>query len=177
MNEVEVKVIDINCEEVKSKIKSLNGTLVKKEFQENHIFSLPKELNSKGYIRIRVIKDYLHMDNKIFLCIKKVISQDSVRKMEEREFEVNSFDEAFGFLSALNIEFLSQENKTRESYRLDNALIEFDKWDDKVFPYPYIEIEAENEEKLYSIINLLEIPLNKVTSKGLLEIKKEMGLL
>lgn len=177
MNEVEVKVIGVNCEEIRSKIISLNGILVKKEFQENHIFSLPENLNAKGYIRIRVIKDYLNGNNKTLLCIKKVISQDKVRKMDEREFEVDNFDEAIGFLSALNIEFLSQENKSRESYSLEDALIEFDTWDEKVFPHPYVEIEAENEERLYSIINLLEIPHDKVTSKGLIEIKKEMGLL
>ncbi|KMT20855.1 class IV adenylate cyclase [Clostridium cylindrosporum] len=176
MSEIEVKVIGIDCNDLKDKVKSLGGTLVKKEFQENYIFSLPSELNSTGYIRIRVTKDYLHNNNKTLLCIKKVISQEKVRKMDEREFEVDNFDEAFGFLSALNIEFLSKENKSRESYKLNNSLIEFDKWDDEVFPYPYAEIESEDEEELNNIVSLLNIPTDKVTSKGLLQIKKEMGL-
>lgn len=176
MKEIEVKVLNINCENLKSKIKSLGGKLVKNEFQENHIFALPENLDSNGYIRIRVIKDYITNTTKYFMCIKKVLSQDKVRKMDEKEFEVSSFDEAFGFLLSLNIKFLSQEDKKRESYILNDTLIEFDKWDDSVFPYPYAEIEAENENKLYAILDLLEIPREKVTSKGLLQIKQEMGL-
>lgn len=178
MNEVEVKVIGIDCEKLKEKIILFKGELIKKEFQENHIFSLPENINESGYIRIRVIKDQLNNKDKVLLCIKKVLSKetDSVRKMDEKELEVNNFNEAYGFLKALNIKFINQENKYRESYKLNNTLIEFDTWDENVFPYTYAEIEAENESELYKVVNLLEIPRDKITSKGLIQIKKEMGI-
>lgn len=177
MNEIEVKVLNVNCEEIKTKIKSLGGVLVKNEFQENHIFSLPEDIKTGGYIRIRVIEDSLTNSKKIFLCGKKLISQSKFRKMDESEFEVNSFKEAFNFLNMINIKFLHKENKKRESYKLNNTLIEFDTWDKSIFPDTYIEIEAENEKDLLSTLSLLNINKENVTSKGLLEIKKDMGLI
>lgn len=176
MNEIEVKILDIDCNTIKNKINSLGGILVKNEFQENHIFSLPENINGSGYIRIRVIQDFLTNSKKTFLCIKKVISQNEFREMNESEFEIDSFKEAFNFLDMININFLRQENKKRESYSLNNTLIEFDTWDKSVFPHPYIEVEAKNEKDLFTTLNLLNISKDKVTSKGLLEIKKDMGL-
>lgn len=176
MNEIEVKILDINCNTIKNKISSLGGTLVKNEFQENHIFSLPQNINGSGYIRIRVIQDFLTNSKKTFLCVKKIISQNEFREMNESEFEIGSFNEAFEFLHMINISFLRQENKKRESYSLNNTLIEFDTWDKNVFPQTYIEIEAQNEKDLFSTLNLLNISKDKITSKGLLEIKKDMGL-
>ncbi len=176
MNEIEVKVIGIDCEKLKEKVISLDGKIVKKEFQENHIFQLPESINANGYIRIRVIRDDLNSLNKTFMCVKKVLSTEGVRKMDEKEFEVSDFNEAFGFLESIDIKFISQENKYRESYEINNSLIEFDTWDEKVFPYTYAEIESENELKLQEIVSLLEIPSENITSKGLLQIKKEMGI-
>lgn len=177
MNEIEVKIIDIDCLEIEERIHTLNGKLIKDEFQENYIFSLPKGLNENGYIRIRKTEDFLDSSTKVLLCIKKVIFQGEFREMEEKEFEVSDFEEAFGFLDMLHFEFLRQENKKRKSYLLNNSLIEFDTWDDSVFPKPYIEIEAKNEKDLFDTLSLLNIDKDKITSKGLLEIKKEMGLI
>ncbi|MEF9934043.1 MAG: CYTH domain-containing protein [Clostridium sp.] len=176
MKEIEVKIIGVNCEDIKNKVISLGGVQTKHEFQENHIFSLPKHLNSNGYIRIRVIKDYLHNRNSVLLCIKKILSQDEVRIVDENEFEVSSFNEANGFLSALNIEFIAQENKERVSYKLNNSLIEFEKWDESVFPIPYVEVESPSVNELNNILDILSIDKSYVTSKGLIEIKKEMGI-
>ncbi|MEF9951318.1 MAG: CYTH domain-containing protein [Clostridium sp.] len=177
MKEIEVKVIGIDCSAIKEKLTKLNANLVKNEFQENHIYALPKSLGAKGYIRIRVIKDYLNNNDKTLLCIKKILSQDTVRIVDENEFEVSSFIEAKGFLNSLNIEFIATENKERVSYKLNDSLIEFEKWDEKVFPLPYIEVESPCEESLNSILDILSINRKYVTSKGLLEIKKDMGLI
>lgn len=41
MNEIEVKVIDVDTESIKRKVIDKGGILVKKEIQENYMYGLP----------------------------------------------------------------------------------------------------------------------------------------
>lgn len=175
MKEIEVKVLGLDVFEIKNKVIALGGKIFKNEQQENYFWSL-KDTN-KGYLRIRRINDLLNNREKITICIKKIHTTEFARENIEHEFEVSSFDECMNFVKELGFHDFKREDKHRESYILNDVLIEFDTWDKNVFPYPYIELEAPNNETLKNIINLLEIPQENITSKGLLEIKKEMGLL
>lgn len=175
MKEIEVKVLGLDILDMKNKVINLGGNLVKNEHQENYFWSL-KDTDT-GYLRIRRINDLVNNREKITLCIKKIHTTEFARENIEHEFEVSSFDECMSFVKALGFNDFKREDKHRESYILNDVLIEFDTWDKNVFPYPYIELEAPNHEALRKIIDLLEIPQEKITSKGLLEIKKEMGLL
>lgn len=178
MNEVEVKVLNINIEAIKKKILSLGGHIVKKENQENHFYNFPSHMaNCKGCIRIRKTTSLLDGSEKTYLCIKKMLSQKKTRIMEENELQVPGFKSADDFLKALDIKHNCLVKKYRESYKLLNALIEIDIWDKETFPEPYIEIEGASEEKIKEILSILEIPFDKATSKSLDEIKKEMGLI
>lgn len=178
MKEIEVKVLGIDINKTREKIIKLGGILVKKEFQENYYFNLPNNIDNKnGFIRIRKIHNQLEDINKIFLCIKTIISQEMYRTCNEHEFEVSDFEECKSFLESLELSYLTKENKYRESYIIDNTLVEIDTWDKDVFPEPYIEIEAKNEKDIFNMIEKLGISKNKVTSKSLWEIKKEMGLI
>lgn len=175
MKEIEVKVLDLDILDIKNKVINLGGKIVKNEQQENYFWGLKD--TDKGYLRIRRIYDFLNNSEKITLCIKKIHTTEFSRENIEHEFEVSSFDECLNFVKALGFGDFKREDKHRESYILNDVLIEFDTWDKSVFPYPYIELEAPDNEALKKIIDLLEIPKEKITSKGLLEIKKEMGLL
>lgn len=177
MKEIEVKIFGVDIEDIKTKVLSLGGTLAKRENQENYFYDFPPHMkDEKGYIRIRKIHNLLDDSTKLMMCIKKIISQEAARKTEEHEFEVLDFKEADEFLKSMGADFFSREDKYRESYLLLNSLIEIDIWDKKVFPEPYIEIEAESEEKIYEILSLLNIPAEKATSKSLNEIKKSFNL-
>ncbi|MBZ4664321.1 MAG: hypothetical protein JG776_2039 [Caloramator sp.] len=175
MKEIEVKVLNVDLEKIKGKLKSLNAEKVKEENQKNYFFSLPNGEN--GYVRMRIIEDLIERKEKITLCIKKIFKTDFARQNIEHEFEVSDFNECLNFLNELGIKDYKREDKYRESYMLNGTLIEFDNWDKKVFPIPYIEIEAPSIEALEDILKILDIPKDKITSKGLLEIKKDMGLI
>lgn len=71
MKEIEVKVLNVDVDLVKSKIISLGGVNIKKEHQENYFFNMPNCDN--GYIRIRKIQDLLNNITKITLCVKKYL--------------------------------------------------------------------------------------------------------
>lgn len=177
MNEIEVKVFNVDIDSIKAKVLSLGGFLVKKENQENYFYDFPPHMmDEKGYIRIRKIKSLLDNSQKTMLCIKKIISMEAVRKTVENEFEISDFNAADGFLKTMGIKFIAQENKYRESYKILDTLVEIDIWDKSVFPYPYIEIEGKSEKNILDTLSLLEIPFDKSTSKSLEEIRREFSL-
>lgn len=178
MNEVEIKVLNVDIDRIKKDILANGGFLVKKENQENHIFYLPDyEKGSSGYIRIRRVHDLINDLHKDILCVKKIISQDKYRVTDEHEVEVMDFEECCKFLNSIGIKFNKQQDKYRESYRLNGVLIEIDTWSKNVFPHPYLEIEADDENMIFATLDLLQIPRENSTSKTLEEIKRDMGLL
>lgn len=178
MKEIEVKVLGIDIEKTKKDVIELGGNLIKKEYQENFYYKLPDNMNeTKGYIRIRKIHNLLDNSHKTVLCVKKLLFQGKFRSCDEHEFEVSNFQECKLFLDSIKLSYLKQENKLRESYLIGNTLIEFDTWDKDVFPYPYIEIEAQCEKDIFDLLDKLKIDKSLATSKSLEEIKKEKGLI
>lgn len=178
MAEIEVKVLDVNIEDVRSALISNGAVLVKKEMQENHIFALPGTLMSEnGYVRIRRVHNLLDNSINNILCVKKLISQGKSRITDEHEVKVSDLDECKKLLSSIGLDFNSLKKKYRESYNLKDVLVEIDTWDKNVYPEPYIEVEAESEDKIFEVLSILNIPQEKATSKTLEEIKKERGIL
>ena len=67
-------------------------------------------------------------------------------------------------------------SKYRESYKLNDSLIEIDINDKSFCPFPYLEIETSSEEKLEQILKLLGYTLADTTSKTIYEILAERGI-
>lgn len=177
MNEIEVKILGVDIDKIKEKILLLGGKLLKQEIQENYCYDLPPHLsNQNGFIRIRKIKSLIDSSEKVILCSKKIISQSKARITDENEVEINSFEDCLKFVESLELKLYRRSNKQRESYTLNDALIEIDTLDKDEFPEPYIEIEAVNENLIYDVMDLLEIPRDKATSKSLRQIRLEMNL-
>ena len=49
-----------------------------------------------------------------------------------------------------------------------------DTWDEKTYPYPYMEIEAPDENKLEEIVELLHIPRENISVKSIVELRTEL---
>lgn len=178
MKEIEIKILNVDIDKLRRDVLKHGGSLVKKENQENYIYFLPDNLkNTPGYVRVRRIYNLLNGTKKDILCIKKILSQEKFKITEEHEVEVMDFNECSMFLNSAGIRFNKRQDKYRESYKFNGVLIEIDIWDKNVFPYPYLEIEAVDENRIFETMDLLEIPRDKATSKSLEEIKIEMGLI
>ncbi|SEF51544.1 adenylate cyclase, class 2 [Caloramator fervidus] len=175
MKEKEVKIIDVNIKEIKEKLLKLGAKKLKNEFQENYFFNLP--ISKDGYIRIRKIIDLNNKKEKILLTSKIILCKNTIRQTLENEVEISSLEDGIKFLESIGINLVKKATKYRESYHLNEILIEFDEWNKEEFPYPYIEIEADDENKIFKLVNELNIDPSKVTSKTLDEIKKDKGLL
>jgi adenylate cyclase class 2 len=175
LKELEVKIMNIDPDSVRIKLKSIGAGLVKKENQINRIFDFPDKrlLNEKGYARIRQVEDLLNGTQHCYMTVKKIISQDKFKVMEENETKISNSAEGENILRALGLIQFSSISKYRESYRYKKSLVEIDINDKEFFPVPYMEIESENEAELEEIVGLLGYKMKDATSKTIFELLEE----
>lgn len=173
--EIEVKILDIDVKSLKSKLNSLNAKKVKNEMQYNYIYDFKdiRLINNGGYARIRETKDLDTDKTKVFMTVKKLLSKDTYKKMEEYESLIESKEIGEGIFKALGLINQDLIVKKRESYKIKNSLVEIDTNEKKFIAFPYIEIESPSEKELQDIVNLLGYEMKDTTTKSIYEIKKE----
>ena len=176
---MELRIIDIDVQEIRTKLLTLNCLKVKQEDQINNIydFSDKRLLLGKGYARIRTVKDDLKNSTTHYITTKKLISQEKYKIMDEHESEIKDEIAAKGIFEALGLELIQSIKKYRESYKYKNTLIEIDINEKEFCPFPYIEIESTSEPEIEETVRLLGYSLADTTSKSIYEIlklKKEM---
>ncbi|MBU3227153.1 class IV adenylate cyclase [Clostridium algidicarnis] len=178
MKELETKILDIDLDEVRNKIKYLNLENVKCENQINNLFDFPNKtlLAKKGYARVRFVEDLLNNKVVYYMTTKKMISQDKFKVMEEIEIEVSDGEEAIKLFESLGLELVGSVKKYRESYRYKNSLIEIDINDESFCPFPYIEIETSTEEELKEVVDLLGYTMEDTSSKTIYDILNDKGI-
>jgi len=172
LNEIETKILDINVDDIRSKAKKLKAPMVKRENQINKIFDFPDKrlVISKGYARIRIVEDLLDNSTHYYMTTKKIVSQDKFKIMQENETEILNAISGENILISLGLVLLETVNKYRESYQYKNTLIEIDINDKTFCPFPYIEIESQNEMELEEVISLLGYTMDQTSSKSIYEI-------
>ena len=151
--EYEVRVLEINVEEIKEKLKALNAVLVEDVIQKRYVYDF-NPVNPNKWIRLRT-NGY-----KTTLTIKNIESLD-ISGTKEIEIEVSDFDTTNEILKELGyIPKGVQENK-RIKYELNGVEIDIDTW--PKIP-TYLEIEGKSEKEVYDILNLLGIPKENATT-------------
>lgn len=175
--ELETRIIDVDLETLRKRLKELNAQKVKVEDQINDIydFSDGRLLNAKGYARIRTVYDRLNEKEIIFMTTKKLLSQGKFKEMEENEVIVSDKTMAEGIFKSLGLKLHQSIKKYRESYKLENGLVEIDINDKAFCPFPYIEIETDSEENLETIVSLLGYSMKDTTSKTIYQLIKEFN--
>lgn len=171
MNEIEVKVLDIDIESIRNKLNKLNAKLIKKEFQTNYMFDFEdnRYFSKGGYIRIRKAFNLIDKTEKIILTSKELISKDKFKVSKEIEFSSDDFTSSKNFIESLGLVLRRTDEKYRESYKFEEGLIEIDTW---AGVPTYFEAEADSEEKVVKLLNYLGFTLEQSTSKTLGELMK-----
>jgi predicted adenylyl cyclase CyaB len=149
MNEIEVKILDVNKSEVIENILKLGGKLISENKIYNAVFF---ESPENQVIRIRQEGDT------VVICHKnKLKSETGAKIMEETEIETNNFETAIKLLQNLGHKLsYGGIKKTRTSYKLNNCKIEFDKMLDKFeFVPEFLEIEGTSEQDIFQIAEQL----------------------
>lgn len=178
MKEIETRIIDIDVDKIRKKLIELGCKKVKEENQVNNIYDFPDRtlLNNKGYARIRTIDDKLNNSFHSYMTVKKLISQEKYKIMDEKETEILDDNMGKQIFEALGLILVESIKKYRESYRYKNTLIEIDINDKSFCPFPYIEIETSYEKELEQIVNLLGYTMKDTTSKTIYELLNEKGV-
>lgn len=177
--ELEVKVLNIDKEEIEDKLKKLGAELIKREYQVNTIFDTDErkiKQQQNGYLRIRESRDLINEEKRYIFTLKKNISKNSLRENIEIETEVQDNKALESILSHLDVKVIHRGTKERTSYKYENIIFEIDTWDKDTYPNPYLEIEVEKEEELNKAIDLLDLNREDVTSKSIDDLRKEVNL-
>ncbi|CUO12679.1 class IV adenylate cyclase [Clostridium disporicum] len=178
MKELETRIVDIDVDDIRNKLISLGGEKVKSEDQVNEIYDFEdgRLLAAKGYARIRTTVDRIKGKETVFMTTKKMLSQDTFKVMEENEVIVDNKDMARRIFTSLGLKLQESISKYRESYKINDSLVEIDINDKSFCPFPYLEIETTSVEKLEEIVKLLGYTLEDTTSQTIYDILAERGI-
>lgn len=175
MKELETRIIKIDVANIRKILIANGAEKVKEENQINDIYDFEdgKLLAQKGYARIRTVDDLIHNKQIIFMTTKKMLSQGKFKEMEENEVIVDNKAAAEGIYASLGLILKQSVQKYRESYKLEDSLIEIDINDKNFCPFPYIEIETDSEDNLEKIVKLLGYTMEDTTSKTIYQLIEE----
>nr|WP_312577322.1 class IV adenylate cyclase [Sedimentibacter sp.] len=176
MREREVKVLNIDKDEIERKLKEIGAVLLKDEEQTNIRFDTEDNFLKEtynGYLRIRTTNNLLNGKSKNTLTFKKSLSRDKMRINEETETEISNCMETIKILEFLGYNKKRPGYKHRRSYEYENIIFEIDTWDKDTYPKPYLEIEISSEEDLEKAIELLQLDREQITTKSIDELKKD----
>lgn len=179
MKELEIKVLNIDLEEVEKKLKDLNARLISKELQINTLIDSnerPIKSYLDGYLRIRESKDLVNNIESTTFTMKKNIQNKALRENIEYNSKIESKDTMLEILKELGFDKISVGHKERRSYELNGARIDLDTWDKDTYPHPYLEIEVQDESELDRIIDLLDLPRENVSTKSILDLRRILNL-
>ncbi len=177
--ELEVKVLNIDIKKVEEKILSLGGKILAKELQVNTLIdSSERPIKSylDAYMRIRESKNLLTNDDSTTFTLKKNIKNSDLRENVELNTDIEDKDTMLQILKELGFDKISIGHKERTSYMLEAARIDLDTWDKETYPNPYMEIEVQSSDDLDKIIDLLEIPRENISTKSIIELRKDLNL-
>jgi len=178
LKELEVKVLNIDIEEMEMKILSLGGILIAKEFQTNYIIDStlkPIKSYTDAYLRIRETKDLLNNTTTNTLTLKKNIPNEHLRENIELNVDIDNKEVLMDIFKELQFDTISTGHKKRNSYELMDSRIDIDIWDEEMYPYPYMEIEVEDEKSLDNIIKALNIQKDNISKESIMQLKEKLN--
>ena len=148
MKEIEVKILEVNVDDIERKLRSLGAKVIFNGTLNNVYFDTEdKSLKSKNAV-LRLRFD----GKKAFLTLKEKISLGYSKIANELEVVMEDFDKMKSILNAMGFEKTMEYSKKKISYALDKVHFEIDFI--KGIP-PYLEIESEDEELIRKYVKAL----------------------
>ena len=144
--EFEVRVLEINHDEIIKKLESLCAKKIFNCMQQRYVYDLkPKEENKWIRLRTNGLKSTLTI---------KDLESKSIDGTKELEIEVSDFYETNMILETLGFKNHGFQQNKRIQYILDDVEIDLDRW--PLIP-EYLEIEGKDEESVYKCLEKLGI--------------------
>lgn len=163
--EFEVKILNIDVNEIKAKLESLGAKFLKEKFQKRYTYDFtPRKEGS--WIRLRTD------GHKTTLTIKE-IHNDQIDGTKELEIIVDDFEKTNLILEKLGYSHKAYQENKRISYVLDGVEIEIDFW--PKIP-TYLEVEGKSVEDVERVVKLLGFELSQTTSIDTGRVYKQYGI-
>jgi len=146
MQEIEVKILEINQDEIERKLLALGAH---KHFEGD----LDARFYDYRYGFIKNQGDVFRMRKEgetTFLTYKKAISREGAKVMQEIELTLSNRDTMHEILTLLGLKQTKSNRKHRIEYVLGEVKVVIDRYYDQLAHVPtFIEIEAETIELVY----------------------------
>lgn len=153
MEECEVKFLNIDVDQLITKIESLGGVKQFDRIFKRIVFDYPDlRLNDEkaAWVRLRDEGDRVTLSYKQRLEVGTDGSND--RSMLEHEVEVSNFEQTAEIFRSIGLIDKFYEENRRIQYILDNVELDIDYWPQLK---PYLEIEADSWDKVDAMIGKL----------------------
>ena len=150
MKEIEIKILEINREEVEKKLSKIGAKKVFDGLVESWIFDFKDDSlkASKSFLRLR------KQGEGTYLTFKKRISNEDAKIDDEHEVRVSDLEVMREIIDSLGFKEIDFYKKKRISYVLDDVHFELEKLEGEYSFIPeFLEIEAPDVEKLYGYVN------------------------
>ncbi len=152
--EYEVRVLEIDVDEVKKKLEEIGAILEWDRLQRRYVYDFIPKVDGK-WLRLRTNGD------KTTLTIKNVVSSE-IDGTQELEIKVDDFEKTNLILNELGYEAKGYQENRRVQYTLDGVEIDIDYW--PKIP-TYLEIEGPSEEIVYEVLNKLGYQKEDATTR------------
>ncbi len=162
--EYEVRLLEINEEEVLKKLEELGATTEGDFLQRRYVYDFNPKVDGK-WIRLRTNGD------QTTLAIKNLVSSE-IDGTQEVEIEVDHFDRCHLLLKELGYAARAYQENRRRKYLLNGVEVDIDSW--PLIP-TYLEIEGPSVDAVYNTLSALGYQKDDVTSKDVQKIYSDYG--
>lgn len=162
--EYELRVLEINHDEMVKKLESLGAELQFEALQQRYVYDLKPKQDNK-WIRLRT-------DGKKTTLTIKDLQAKTIDGTKELEIVVDDFDKTNLILEQLGFKNRGFQQNKRTQYILNDVEIDLDRW--PLIP-EYMEIEGPNEEAVYSALTKLGINKDETVTLDVASIYDHYG--
>ena len=149
--EYEVRVLEINHDEMVKKLESLGAEFKFSSLQQRYVYDVKPKQDNK-WIRLRT-------DGKKTTLTIKDLQAKTIDGTKELEIVVDDFDKTNSILEELGYKNRGFQQNKRTQYILDGVEIDLDRW--PLIP-EYMEIEGPSIEAVYETLTKLGISKDKI---------------
>lgn len=152
MEEIEVKILEVNRTTLERKLSELDAKKVFDGNIQTFFFDFKEGtiINKKNVLRLRKEQD------KIELTYKKVQVTPTAKTAQEYSVEVSSLETMREILENLGLSVIDSMQKHRVSYTLEGARFDFDRYLGSFVYIPeFLEIEAKSTDLIYKYAKIL----------------------
>lgn len=141
--EIEVKFVDVDVTDIRTRLRKAGAALEQPmRDMRRALIEEPQHAAENSFIRIRDEGDKVTMTYKRH---PKNFDEATIDSAREIETTVGSFDDTVAIFAASGWRYTTYQESRRETWRLGDVEIVIDEWP---WILPYIEIEADNEQKV-----------------------------